>query len=71
MDFSKLSDHGCEGIIGTGFHVIYDEADLAICKKHEKVIFSIDELGKLIRMLTQAESKMLENYRDMSLSEKN
>ena len=71
MDLSTLKDYGCEGIIGDGFHLVYDESHLAICnKKEEKIIFRINELYRLRKMLEQAETAMLENYKLMSFDQK-
>ena len=71
MDFSTLKDYGCEGIIGDGYHIVYDESHLAICnKKEEKIIFRINELYRLRKMLEQAETAMLENYKEMNLDQK-
>jgi len=70
MDFSKLREIGCQGIILPECNVIYDEASLAICRKNEKIIFKLDQLPKLIKALQQAETDMIENYKNMSLDEK-
>lgn len=70
MDFSKLKEIGCQGIILNGCNIIYDEASLAICRNHEKIIFKLDQLPKLIKTLQQAETDMIENYKNMSLDEK-
>lgn len=70
MDFSKLRDVGCQGIILPECNVIYDEASLAICRKDEKIIFELNQLPRLIKALQQAETDMIENYKNKSFEEK-
>lgn len=70
MDFSKLREIGCQGIILNGCNIIYDEASLAICRKDEKIILELDKLPRVIKALQQAETDMLENYKNMSFAEK-
>ena len=70
MDFSRVRELGCQGITLPECNVIYDEASLAICRKNEKVIFKLDQLPKLIKALQQAETDMIENYKNMSFEEK-
>ena len=71
MDFSKLKEIGCRGVIGNGFYIVYDECSLAIYNKDgEATIFPIDKLHKLIKGIAQAETDMLENYKHMSFEEK-
>lgn len=70
MNFSNLEKYGCKGIIADKFFVVYDEAGIAICRKDGKLFFSINELQRLIKILQQAETEMLENYKNMTLDEK-
>lgn len=70
MNFSVLEKYGCKGIISDQFYIVYDEASLAICRKDGKLIFSINELQRLIKILQQAETEMLENYKSMNITEK-
>lgn len=70
MDFSDLKKYGCKGIISDQFYIVYDEASLAICRKDGKLFFFINELQRLIKTLQQAETEMLENYKNMTLDEK-
>lgn len=70
MNFSVLEKYGCKGIISDQFYIVYDEAGLAICRKDGKLFFFINELQRLIKILQQAETEMLENYKNMTLDEK-
>ena len=70
MNFNVLEKYGCKGIMADKFFVVYDEAGIAICRKDGKLIFSIDELQRLIKVLQQAEAEILENYKNMTLDEK-
>ena len=69
MNFSVLEKYGCKGIISDQFYIVYDEAGLAICRKDGKLFFSINELQRLIKILQQAETEMLENYKNMTFDE--
>lgn len=70
MDFSKIKEYGCEGIISNSFYVIYDESSLALCRDDDYILFGIEEIYELMRILKQAETTMLENYKSMNLEEK-
>lgn len=70
MDLNIIKQSGCEGIIADNFSVIYDELELAISSGNNYAMFKINEVHKVIKALQQAETKMLENYKSMSLVEK-